>query len=101
MSWCPFHCSIVPRRLLENIAQNGRPAQRSRALRTLSLGGLFRNTRHLEAQARRPFRRNPRVRWFDLLKHMWAEALECEQERRIHDAQNTTRLPGRLVRGEG
>jgi Zn-dependent metalloprotease len=101
MVWCPFHCSIVPTHILENIAQNGGPAQRRRALRTLQLARLFRSTRDFEAQARRPFRRNPRVRWFDLLKHRWAEAIECEQERRIYDAQNTTRLPGRLVRGEG
>jgi Zn-dependent metalloprotease len=101
MDGCPFHCSFVPTRILENISRRGSPAQRRRALRTLQHNRLFRGTRQLEAQARRPFRINPRVRWFELLKHLWADAIECDQERRIYDARNSTRLPGRLVRSEG
>ena len=37
MARCPFHCSIVPTHILENIAQTGSPAQRRRALRSLAL----------------------------------------------------------------
>ena len=37
----------------------------------------------------------------NFLRSRWAADRECETERRIHDAQNTERLPGRLVRREG
>jgi Zn-dependent metalloprotease len=67
----------------------------------LELTRLFRRTRNIEAQARLPFRTNPQVRWFELLKRMSAAAPECEEERSIYDAQTTTTLPGRLVRSEG
>jgi len=102
MAGCSIYCcSAVPSFLFENIERNGSEAQRTRAREAMRLSQTHRGRRLMHAMVRRPFRVHPRVRWFEFMKARIAAARECEEERRIHDAQHAQRLPGRLVRGEG
>jgi Zn-dependent metalloprotease len=100
MAGCSI-CGIIPPDILENINRNGQPEQRERARRTVQLGQSLRGVRSLDAQVQRLFYKNPRVQSSELARRMWAAGLDCESDRRIHDAENTQRLPGRLVRSEG
>jgi Zn-dependent metalloprotease len=99
MAGCSVYCSAVPAYILENIARSGSERQRTRARNTLRVSQTLRGRRYLHARARRPLRMSARMRWFEFLRAR-RQARECDVERRIHDAQHTTRLPGRLVRGE-
>ncbi|MFQ4146124.1 M4 family metallopeptidase [Chlorogloeopsis sp. ULAP02] len=80
-SRCPM-CCIVPPHMLENIAVNGTPQQRSWAFHTLSVSAQFRGRRNVVGAIN--FAPSP-----------------GEKRRTIYDAKNTEELPGRLVRGEG
>jgi len=101
MAWCSVCCSIVPPHIHDNIRRRGSEAQRRRARKAMQLSQLHRNRRIRDANARRPFRVRPRVRWSEFVNSRWADTSECEIERKIYDAQHTLRLPGRLVRREG
>lgn len=79
---------ILPPHILHQIAQNGTPQQRTKALHTLAADQTFRLMRlqpgPVAAPARRP-----------------ALAVEGEKRRTIYDAHDTQDLPGNLVRAEG
>jgi len=100
MGGCSVYCSVIPDFLHQNIARNGSERQRTRARSALRVGQALRGRRHMHARVIRPFRMNPRIRWFEFLRARRADQ-ECEVERQIYDAQHRTRLPGRLVRSEG
>jgi Zn-dependent metalloprotease len=75
-------CGIVPPFILEAIARNGTPAQRRAALAALSQSGRLRGRREAFS--------------------VFAMPLPAGEKRRIvYDAGHATKLPGRLVRGEG
>src|SRR5262245_25303789 len=94
-------CSAIPAYILESIDRNGTPRQRQRARETLQLDRLHRAARRQTSRSVRLFRRNLRVRRLELIKRMWAAAIDCEVAREIYDGQNTQKLPGRLARSEG
>jgi len=79
----PIFC-ILPPYMLRNLAERGTPAQRNWAFRTLTLSEQFRGRRMT-------------------LGNLAAKAITPagEKRRTIYDAQNGTKLPGKLVRGEG
>jgi hypothetical protein len=81
-------CSIVPPYVLEAIANRGSPQVRERVLRTLGIDSSIRMTRLIQSLHAREQRRV-------------AGVAPPSQQRRIHDAQNSTTLPGQLVRSEG
>ncbi|MGB3236900.1 MAG: M4 family metallopeptidase [Geitlerinemataceae cyanobacterium] len=81
----PLHC-ILPPHMLKELAEQGTPLERERAIRSLVLSGQFRGQRQqiAELTTRPPAR----------------EAIAVKQ-RIIYDAGGQTELPGRRVRGEG
>jgi Zn-dependent metalloprotease len=82
------HCSILPPRVLRNIAQNGDAAQRSAALQTLATDSSFRIARAtyqlLEVRGHQPLTGAPPAK-----------------QRTIYDAHNGATLPGTVTRTEG
>ena len=85
-----FICYVVPPILLEQIARNGSPEQRTRALDTLANDQSLRAARlqNYQRAARRPS---------DLL----TERPGGQPQRTIYDAHHTENLPGQVVRVEG
>lgn len=79
--------SIVPPQILEAIAKNGTPYLRECALRTLGTDTTLRSARRVRAL--RGTAPRPRV------------GQPPAKHRSIYTANDTTTLPGRLVRGEG
>jgi Zn-dependent metalloprotease len=82
----PIHC-IVPPHMLEELAENGTPAQREFAERTLASEVSFREERQV-----------------GLLQFAAAQikpAATADKQRTVYDAQNRRSLPGVKVRGEG
>ena len=78
---------IVPPHILEAIAKNGTPDQRERARRALGADATFRSARSVQGvRAGTPTHR---------------KAAPASKQRSIYTANNTTNLPGTLVRGEG
>ncbi|BAY89671.1 MULTISPECIES: M4 family metallopeptidase [unclassified Tolypothrix] len=80
-SRCPI-CCIVPPHILENVAVNGNPEQRSWAFQTLNVSAQLRGRRNVIGSV--SFAPSPGVK-----------------RRTIYDAKNSENLPGILVRGEG
>ncbi|QIR35605.1 peptidase M4 family protein [Tolypothrix sp. PCC 7910] len=80
-SRCPI-CCIIPPHILENVAVNGNPAQRSWAFQTLNVSAQLRGRRNVVGSV--SFAPSPGVK-----------------RRTIYDAKNSENLPGTLVRGEG
>ncbi len=81
---------ILPSHILRSIAQNGRPQQRARALRTLATDNTFRALRVSPQPTAPTARRRTRVL-----------AVEGQKQRTIFNAHNTQNLPGDVVRTEG
>jgi Thermolysin metallopeptidase, alpha-helical domain/Thermolysin metallopeptidase, catalytic domain/Protealysin propeptide len=81
-------CSIIPPYILEAVASRGTPDQRERALRTLGIDSSLRTARLIQSLHDRPLRRTMPV-------------APPSQQRRVHDAQHGTGLPGALLRSEG
>ncbi len=80
---CPFNC-IVPPHLQEQILENGSPEQINKIQEQSTLAAEFRGRREsIAAAALRP------------------TASAGGKDRSVYDAQNTSSLPGLLVRGEG
>ncbi len=77
---CPI-CCIVPPHMLENIAVNGTPQQRTWAFHTLNISSQLRGRRNVVGAVN--FAPSP-----------------GQKRRTIYDAKNTEELPGTLVRGE-
>lgn len=78
---------IVPPHILEAIAQNGTPDQCKRARHALAADASFRSARSVEGvRGRGPSHRKARP---------------ASTQRSIYTTNNTTMLPGTLVRGEG
>ncbi len=80
----PVLC-ILPPHMLREIAERGSLAQRESALRTLQASQQLRSQRQLLAEVVELFAPTPGV----------------GKQRAVHDAENGTDLPGRLVRSEG
>ncbi|MDZ8050762.1 MAG: M4 family metallopeptidase [Aulosira sp. ZfuVER01] len=80
-SRCPI-CCIIPPHILQNVAVNGSPAQRSWAFQTLNVSAQLRGRRNIVGAV--SFAPSPGVK-----------------RRTIYDAKNSENLPGTLVRGEG
>lgn len=81
----PLHC-ILPPHMLKELAEQGTPLERERAVRALVVSGQVRGQRQQIAELSvRPTAR---------------EAVAVKQ-RIIYDAGGKTELPGRRVRGEG
>ncbi|MBD2447600.1 peptidase M4 family protein [Nostoc sp. FACHB-152] len=78
---CPI-CCIVPPHMLENVAVNGNPQQRSWAFHTLNVSAQLRGRR-------------------DVVGNLFIAPSPGEKRRTIYDAKNGQQLPGTLVRGEG
>lgn len=79
--------SIVPPHILEAIAKHGTPDQRERARRALTADATFRSARSVKGVRGGA----PALR----------KAGPAIKQRSIYTANNTTKLPGTLVRGEG
>ena len=77
-----FHC-IIPPDILRNIAEKGNDAQRDWAYQAIEEGAQIRGQREAIAS-------------FAML----AAVPTGGKRRTVYDAQNSTRLPGKLVRGE-
>ncbi|MGH9368037.1 MAG: protealysin propeptide domain-containing protein, partial [Thermoanaerobaculia bacterium] len=75
-------CSVLPPHILASIVERGTEAQRRCALQTLSASERLRGQRAA-------------------LSTLAAELPVGEKRRTVFDAGGRTRLPGRLVRGEG
>ena len=84
-------CGIVPPYLLEALATSGQPHLEERARETLRLDQL----RYEERARERALRPEPRV------SRSANRATSESPNRVIHDAENSTTLPGTKVRGEG
>jgi Zn-dependent metalloprotease len=81
----PLHC-ILPPHMLKELAEQGTPLERERAVRALVVSGQVRGQRQQIAElSTRPTAR---------------EAISVKQ-RMIYDAGGQTELPGRRIRGEG
>ncbi|OUL29192.1 peptidase M4 family protein [Nostoc sp. RF31YmG] len=80
-SRCPI-CCIIPPHILQNVAVNGNPEQRSWAFQTLNVSAQLRGRRNVVGSV--SFAPSPGVK-----------------RRTIYDAKNSENLPGTLVRGEG
>jgi Zn-dependent metalloprotease len=81
----PLHC-ILPPHMLKELAEQGTPLERERAVRALVMSGQIRGQRQQIAElSTRPTAR---------------EAISVKQ-RMIYDAGGQTELPGRRIRGEG
>ncbi|MBD2437895.1 M4 family metallopeptidase [Nostoc sp. FACHB-110] len=78
---CPI-CCIVPPHMLEHVAVNGNPQQRSWAFRTLNVSAQFQGRRNV-------------------VGNLFFSPSPGEKRRTIYDAKNGQQLPGTLVRGEG
>lgn len=81
---CPC-CTIIPAHMLKQLAENGTPRQRRRALGTMLQSERLRGQR-------------------EMLASLGAVALSTptgEKRRTIYDAKQKPVLPGKLVRGEG
>ncbi|MBH8572526.1 peptidase M4 family protein [Nostocaceae cyanobacterium CENA369] len=78
---CPI-CCIVPPHMLENVAVNGNPQQRSWAFHTLNVSAQLRGRR-------------------DIVGAISFAPSPGEKRRTIYDAQNSQQLPGTVVRHEG
>ena len=81
---CPC-CTIIPEHLLHEIAERGSPAHRRRAIHTLQHSERLRGHR-------------------EMLASLGAVALSTPagaRRRTVYDAGHGTRLPGKLIRGEG
>ncbi|WP_404370642.1 M4 family metallopeptidase [Corallococcus coralloides] len=88
--WHSHHC-ILPPYVSRQIAQNGSPQQRARALRTLSIDNTLRALRLSTSGAPQAAKRlipGPMV-------------VESQKQRTIYDVKNTEALPGTVVRTEG
>lgn len=81
----PLHC-ILPPHLLRELAERGSPLQRERALNALTLSGQVRGQRQQIAE---------------LVDRRAAREAVAVKKRTIYDAEHTTNLPGKKVRGEG
>lgn len=81
---CPI-CSIVPPHVLRELAQRGTESQRERAFQTLNVSAQLRGRRAIVGE----------------LFSATLMAPTGEKRRTIYDAKNRSRLPGKLVRGEG
>lgn len=97
---CPIHC-IVPPHMFDHIAQKGSEKQRECAVRTFQEDQSFRGARQAPAQSVRAFRAILERWQAGGGRRRWFEALACEKERCVSDAENTQRLPGKKVRAEG
>ena len=86
-------CSIVPPYVLEALAVSGDPHLEAHALATLAVDEVLRRGRWRQGGTvlRAPGTDGPRV----------VPGTPDGPQRSIHDAQQTTTLPGVLVRGEG
>jgi Zn-dependent metalloprotease len=80
---------IIPPHVLQNIARNGSPAQRERAISALSLDASLRQLRVSQRESTRRSTRGP------------AAVADAAKSRNIYDAHQLTELPGSLVRSEG
>ncbi|MET9804813.1 M4 family metallopeptidase [Streptomyces sp. NPDC006368] len=82
-------CTIVPPHLLDRLARSADPAIAAAARRTLVADASHRTTRRLTTVVGAAPVPQP------------AQAPADTPRRTVHDAQHTTTLPGRKVRGEG
>jgi len=102
---CRPVCGIVPPQILEAVAQNHDDTRvREAAVSTLAMSQSFRSARIGLTESRRPA--SPaawwaRRAWRRLELNTVAPVVDCQPERTIFDAQQTQRLPGRRIRGEG
>ncbi|MBD2492897.1 M4 family metallopeptidase [Nostoc sp. FACHB-280] len=78
---CPI-CCILPPHMLEHVAVNGNPQQRSWAFHTLNVSAQFRGRRNV-------------------VGNIFFSPSPGEKRRTIYDAKNGQQLPGTLVRSEG
>lgn len=83
----PIHC-IVPPHMLKEIAEKGTPAQKELAVQTMLTSEQLRGSRHALAELGKAMQAT-----------LGARAVGGK-ERTVYDAQNGTRLPGTVVRGE-
>ena len=79
----PILC-IIPPHMLESLAENGTPAQREMALRNLAAAASVRGEREAAAQ----------------FAALAGTVSATRKERLVYDGQNSSILPGRLVRAE-
>ncbi|MDF7814967.1 M4 family metallopeptidase [Hymenobacter sp. YC55] len=86
-------CQVIPPHILENIAKNGNEEQRETALRTLQQDSLLRAQRITQLQTTSAKAEG---------ETSASSALEAPRKNRlVHNAENSTLLPGTLVRKEG
>jgi Zn-dependent metalloprotease len=78
---CPI-CCIVPPHMLEHVAVNGNPQQRSWAFHTLNVSAQQRGRR-------------------DVVGNVFFAPSPGEKRRTIYDAKSGEQLPGTLIRAEG
>ena len=90
-----YHCSAVPSFLFENIERNGSEAQRARARDAMRMSHMHRGRRLMHAMVQRPFRVDPRVRWFEFMKARMAVALSAK--RSAESMMRSTRRGSRVA----
>src|SRR5689334_1742098 len=81
-------CTILPPRVLRNIAENGDSAQRSAALQTLATDSSFRLARAT-------------YQLMEVRGHQALSAVAPAKQRTIFDARHSSSLPGTVARIEG
>ena len=83
-SFHPVLCHIIPSDILRKIAENGTPEQKDRAFRALNISAQMRGRR-------------------EVLNNIAIVGITPTgtKRRTVFNAQNSTQLPGVLVRGEG
>lgn len=81
----PLHC-VLPPHMLKELAEQGTPEERERAMRSLVLSGQIRGQRQQIAE---------------LISRPIAREAVAVKQRIIYDAGGQTELPGRRLRGEG
>jgi Zn-dependent metalloprotease len=87
--------------MVDGIARKGNEKQREFALRTSQLDQSFRGARSAPRQSMRTLR-TILQQWQSARRRPWLAGVAAGQkERSVFDANNTQRLPGTKVRGEG
>ncbi|TDH18410.1 peptidase M4 family protein [Segetibacter sp. 3557_3] len=92
-------CHVIPPHILENIVKNGNEEQRAKALRTLEIDTALRAERAAQQEQTQEVIQGEAKQTTDNAT-LQSAAGPCKN-RLMHNAENLTLLPGKLVRGEG
>ncbi len=92
-------CHVIPPHILENIAKNGNEEQRAKALRTLEIDTALRAERAAQLQETPDTTVDEPQQTTD--GTIQQSAAGPHKNRVMHNAENLTLLPGKLVRAEG